>query len=106
MVQAYAQQRRLNMKYRQFVLKIKMHNLKVDATSLRLEIRLYAHRVGMNTRFGTEAILTQLHSSDWLIYSELGYYARSYFRLKRRRSDFPLDYSDWNISGWDDGIYG
>ena len=32
--------------------------IKVDATSLRLEIRLHAHQVGTNTPSGTETIVT------------------------------------------------
>ena len=59
---------------------------KVAATSLKLEIRLHAYPVGTNTRSGTEVIL---HSSDWLMRSELGYtFHESYFRLKRRCIDF------------------
>ena len=33
-------------------------SLKVAATSMKLEIRLYAHLVGMNKRSGTKAIFT------------------------------------------------
>ena len=48
---------------------------KVAATSLKLEIRLYAHRVGTNTRSGTEAKVQR--SSHWLVCSEPDYSARS-----------------------------
>ena len=47
---------------------------RVAATSLKIEIRLHTHPVGMNTRSGTKQVL---RSSDWLRHSELGYFARS-----------------------------
>ena len=46
--------------------------LKVDATSLKLDVRLHAHY--MNTQSNTKAILC---SSDWLMRLELGYFAHS-----------------------------
>ena len=41
---------------------------------LKLERRLHAYQVGTNPRSGTKLIL---RSSDWLMCSELGYFAYS-----------------------------
>ena len=49
-------------------------DVRVAATSLKLEIRLRARSVGTNTRSVTEAFL---RSSDWLMCSELGFFASS-----------------------------
>ena len=51
------------------------YSMKVDVTSLKLEIRLHAHLVGTNTRSGTEASFALI----WLAHhrSELRYFARS-----------------------------
>ena len=54
---------------------------KVAVMSMKLKIRLYTHSC-MNTRSGTKVIL---RSSDWLMRSELGYFAHSLV-------------SDWNNS--------
>ena len=52
---------------------------------MRLEIRLYAHQVFTNTRSRTEVIL---RSSEWLMCSELCWFAYSLIsKLKRRWSD-------------------
>ena len=50
------------------------NHIKVALTSLKLEIRLHADQVYTNTRSGSEVIL---RSSDWLMCSELGYFACS-----------------------------
>ena len=49
--------------------------IKVAAISLKLEVRLHAHQVGTNTWSGTKV---NLCSSDWLMRSEPGYFARSF----------------------------
>ena len=60
--------------------------LKVAAMSSKLEIRLYAHPVGTNTRSGIEEIFTLI----WLAHAFRTRLVctQSYFRFKRRRSDF------------------
>ena len=58
--------------------------IKVAATSLKLEIRLFAHKVGMNTRSGTEASFTLI----WCVRkSQLGYFARLISGLKLPSQD-------------------
>ena len=60
--------------------------LKVAATSLKLEIRLHAHQVDTNTQSGTKVTL---RSSDWLMRSELGYFAHSLISgVNRQCSNF------------------
>ena len=55
-------------------IKMCMSEVKVTAMSLKLEVRLHAHSVGTNTWSGTEV---KLHSFDWIMRSELGYFAHS-----------------------------
>ena len=57
---------------------------KVDATSLKLEIRLQAHEFGTNTRSGTEVIFTLI----WLAHAFGSKLLCTYFKLKWRLGDF------------------
>ena len=51
---------------------------KVNATSLKLENRLHTYSVGMNTQSRTKVILIYAHLINWLMRSELNYFAHRF----------------------------